>query len=135
MNDVCSSPRHSWLLSIAVFILILIAQLALVAAAGTDIPFHDQWDAEGRWLYPACRDGTLHIADLLRPHNEHRITWTHLLNLGLFIANGQWDPLAQMIAIAVIRSICGAGIAWYVARRLSWKGCAAVGTVVTVAFL
>ena len=35
----------------------------LVAVAGTDIPFHDQWDVEGRTFYPAWREGTLAAGD------------------------------------------------------------------------
>src|SRR5687768_10723363 len=101
--------------SASVFVLVLLLQLGLVALAGTDIPFHDQWDVEGRWLYPGWRDGTLTAADFLRPHNEHRILWTHLLNLGIFVVNGQWDPMVQLCAIAVLRAACAAGVAWPVA--------------------
>ncbi len=118
----------------AVFLAVLAAQLALVAACGTDIPFQDQWDAEGR-LYAAWRDGTLTAADLFRPWNEHRIVWTHLLNLGLFAANGQWDPLVQLAAIALLRAAIAAGLARAVARDLSARGRIAVAAAVTVAFL
>ena len=96
----------------AVFIVVLAAQLALVAVAGTDIPFHDQWNIEGEWLYPGWCDGTLRPWALLQPFNEHRILWTHLLNLGLFVVNGQWDPLVQLGAIAVLRAACAGGFAW-----------------------
>ena len=37
-------------------------------------------------------------------------------NLGLFAANGQWDPLVQLTAMAVLRAACAAGLAWGVAR-------------------
>ncbi|MBL9202721.1 MAG: hypothetical protein JNL39_19565 [Opitutaceae bacterium] len=119
----------------AVFLAVLGAQLALVAACGTDIPFHDQWNIEGQWLYPAWRDGTLTFGGLLQAFNEHRILWTHLLNLGIFAANGQWDPLVQLVAIAVLRAACAAGLAWVVARELSPRGRVAVAAVVAVAFL
>src|SRR5688572_5171736 len=124
-----SSPRYAWVLFVGVFFLVLVAQLTLVSFAGTDIPFHDEWDVEGNWLYPAFRDGTLVPADFLRLHNEHRIAWTHLLNVALFTANGQWDPLVQMLAIAVLRAACAAGLAWQVAKHLPWSGRTAVGTV------
>ena len=101
--------RRRWLLPAAVFALVLAVQLFLVARVGTDIPFQDQWDVEGRALYPAWRDGTWHAADLFRPHNEHRILWTRLLDLALFAANGQWDPLVQLAASAVLRA-AGAAI-------------------------
>jgi hypothetical protein len=118
-----------------VFASVLGAQLALVAAAGTDAPFHDQWNVEGQWLYPAWRDGTLRFSDLLRPVNEHRIVWTHLLNLGLFAADGQWDPLVQLAAMALLRATCAAGLAWGVARGLSGAAQAAVAAAVVWAFL
>jgi hypothetical protein len=118
-----------------VFLVVLAAQLALVAACGTDIPFHDQWNIEGQWLYPAWRDGTLTFGGLVQAFNEHRILWTHLLNLGLFAANGQWDPLVQLVAIAVLRAGCAAGLAWAVAKDLSRRGRIAVAAIVAVAFL
>ncbi len=104
MSGEESPLRTRWLLPAAAFCLVLVAQLWLVAAAGTDIPFHDQWDVEGRRLYPALRDGTASVADLFRPHNEHRIVWTHLLNRTLFSLNGQWDPLVQLAAGAFLHA-------------------------------
>ena len=100
------------------FLLVLIPQLAFVAVAGTDIPFHDQWNVEGQWLYPKWADGTLTAGAVLQPLNEHRIAWTHGLNLSLFVLNGQWDPLVQLAAIALLRAACAAGLAWVVAADL-----------------
>jgi hypothetical protein len=114
----------AWLLPVTVFCLVLVAQLWLVAAAGTDIPFHDQWDAEGRGLYPTLRDGTASVADLFRPHNEHRIVWTNLLNRGLFSLNGQWDPLVQLAAGAFVHAAAAAllvvGLMRGTAPALGW---------------
>ena len=124
-----------WMLPVAVGALVLVAQLGLVAHAGTDVPFQDQWDVEGRWLYPAATEGTLRFVDLLRPHNEHRLLWTHLLNLGLFSANGQWDPLVQMAAIAVLRAGCAGLLVWCLARGWSGPGRWLAGAGVAVAFL
>lgn len=128
------SPRE-WRLPLAVFVGVFVPQVVLVALAGTDIPFHDQWNIEGQWLYPAWRDGTLTLAGLLQPFNEHRILWTHLLNLGLLVANGQWDPLVQMVAIAVLRAGCAAGLAWQVAKGTTGLARFAVAAGVTLAFL
>jgi hypothetical protein len=123
------------MLPVAVSALVLVAQLWLVAHAGTDVPFQDQWDVEGRWLYPAAADGTLRFVDLLRPHNEHRLLWTHLLNLGLFSVNGQWDPLVQMVAIAVLRAGCAGLLVYCLARGWSGQGRWLAGAGVAVAFL
>jgi hypothetical protein len=48
MNTSVSSRRRQWILAAAVFLFVAAAQLWLVARAGTDIPFHDQWNIEGR---------------------------------------------------------------------------------------
>jgi hypothetical protein len=111
MNDGQPTGRARWFLPAGVFGLVLVAQVWLVAVAGTDIPFQDQWDAEGRGLYPALLDGTARTADLFRPHNEHRIFWTRLLNLGLFSLNGQWDPLVQLTAGALLHAAVAALLA------------------------
>lgn len=89
---------------------VIAATAGLVAVAGTDAPFQDQWDAEGRTLLPAWSDGTWRFADLFQPHNEHRIFWTQLLNLTLFATNGQWDPLVQQLANAGLRGLVAAAV-------------------------
>ena len=122
-------------LSLGVFAFVLGLQLFLVARVGTDIPYQDQWDVEGRNLYPAWRDGTWHAADLLRAHNEHRILWTRLLDLALFSANGQWDPLVQLAANAVLRAAGAALLAWLLARGLGRTGQWLVGAGVILVFL
>ncbi|MCX6955749.1 MAG: hypothetical protein NTV51_26695, partial [Verrucomicrobia bacterium] len=125
----------AWTWALAVFAAVLVAQLALVAATGTDIPFQDQWNIEGERLYPAWRDGTWRMVDLFQPLNEHRIFWSQLLNLGLFAWNGQWDPLVQLVVIALLRAGCAAGIAWAVMRTAEGRGKIAVAVGVTAAFL
>jgi len=118
-----------------VFAAVLVADLLLVWRAGTDIPLHDQWNIEGAWLYPAWIDGTLRLPDLFRTFNEHRIVWTHLLNLALFSANGQWDPLVQMVAIGVMRSACAAVLVWQFGKSFGSAGRIGFGLLVIMAFL
>jgi hypothetical protein len=118
-----------------VFAFVLAAQLFLVARAGTDIPFQDQWDVEGRALYPAWREGTGYAADLWRPHNEHRIGWTQALDLALFAVNGQWDPLVQLAAGALLRAAVAAGLAAMLARGAGPGGRVGVALGVALAFL
>ncbi|HTX66287.1 MAG TPA: hypothetical protein VMD31_10990 [Opitutaceae bacterium] len=110
-TGAAAAGGRGWALPAAVALAVAGLQLWLVARAGTDVPFYDQWGVEGRWLYPAWLDGTLRFVDLLRPHNEHHIFWTNLLNLGLFSADGQWDPLVQLAAIIALRAACAAGLA------------------------
>lgn len=130
-----ASRLAGWWAPAAVFLLVGGAQLWLVARAGTDLPFQDQWDAEGRLLYPAWIDGTLRATDLLRAHNEHRIVWTHLLNLALFAFNGQWDPLVQLVVGAGLRAAVAAGLVWTIAGKLGAGTRVVVAAGVTLAFL
>lgn len=115
MADV-PTPRLRWLPAAAVFLAVAAAQLWLVAGAGTDIPFQDQWDVEGRGLYPALVDGSLHAGDLLQAHNEHRILWTRVLDVALFAANGQWDPLVQLVAGAGLHALLAGWLTLVLAR-------------------
>lgn len=135
MSAAPAPARRRAALAATVFTAVLAAQLVLVAGVGTDIPWHDQWDAEGRGLYPALCDGTLGAADLLRPHNEHRIAWTHALNLALFALNGQWDPLVQLAAAALVRAAAAAGLVWCLTARIGPLAAGAITAGVTVAFL
>lgn len=121
MNHGHPTCRVRWLWPAAVFAVVLGAQLWLVAAAGTDIPFQDQWDAEGRGLYPAVQDDAVDTRMLLRAHNEHRIFWTQLLNWGLFAANGQWDPLMQLGVNALLHA-AGAALLAAGLRRTGISG-------------
>ena len=134
-NGPARTGRVGWPLPAAMFGFVLAVQLFLIARIGTDIPYQDQWDVEGHRLYPAWRAGTSHAADLLRAHNEHRILWTKLLDLALFSINGQWDPLVQLAADAVIRAAAAALLAWMLARGFGRKGKWLVATGVGLAFL
>jgi len=123
--------RFPWFV-LAVFAFVFGADLAVIAAAGTDIPFHEQWDVEGRRLLPAWVDGSLTASDLFHPHNEHRIVWTLLLNLGLFAFNGQWDPLVQLVACGLLRAGVAAGLAGWLGsgRRTEMRLVIAAGVAI-----
>lgn len=114
------------------FVVVLVVQLILVAAAGTDIPFHDQWDVEGRGLYPAMNTASGGSPSVFAAHNEHRIVWTHLLNRTLFALNGQWDPLVQLAVNAGLHALVAGALVWFLtpglARRATWL----LGAVVTL---
>jgi hypothetical protein len=131
-----SPVRLHWIAPALVFCLVAAVQLWLVAAVGTDIPYQDQWDAEGSSLYPQWQDGTFRIADVFQPHNEHRIVWTKLLDLSLFMINGQWDPLVQLFVGALLRAAVAAAImAGLLVGVRSATSRAAGVVVVTLAFL
>ena len=113
----------------------LAAQWWLVACAGTDIPFQDQWDVEGKWLYPAWCDGTLRFGDFFQAWNGHRIVWTHLLNFSLFVLNGQWDPLLQMAVGAGLHAFGAGFIVYNMAGGIGRKAQGYLAVGVVLAFL
>ncbi len=125
-----AAPRSPWLAVAAVFVLVLAAQLWLVAVAGTDIPLLDQWDVEGRWIYPRWLSGEFQAADWIYAGNENRMFWTHGLDLLLLTLNGQWDPLVQLCANAGLRAAVAAGLVALVVR--TWPVGGRTGTVLIV---
>ena len=132
MSGEKSTKSTRWPMPAAVFGLVAAAQLWLVAIAGTDIPFQDQWDAEGRGLYPAVRDGSAAVADLFKPHNEHRIAWTQGLNRVLFSLNGQWDPLVQLTVGALLHAAIAALLASRLAAGTAGRARWLLGLAVTL---
>jgi hypothetical protein len=73
----------------------------LAATYATNIPYLDQWGAEGLDLYLKIQNGSLRLADLFAPHNEHRIFFTHLQNLALFQLSGAWLPKLEIAVNAL----------------------------------
>ncbi|OZI20935.1 hypothetical protein CAL26_26125 [Bordetella genomosp. 9] len=85
------------------FALLLVgARWWLIHHHGSPVPYWDQWDGEAATLYGPYVKGDLSWAMLFEPHNEHRILTTRLFALGLFIVNGSWNPLLQMVLNAVV---------------------------------
>ena len=101
------------------FILVWGTKLNLINAFGSDVPFWDQWHIDGM-LFPSVLDGTLDPSSLFLPHNEHRILFTRLLDILLLKLNGQWDPIAQMVANSLLYSLILTGLClvlWRLAGR------------------
>jgi hypothetical protein len=86
----------------ALFAVVYGARLWLVDDFGSPVPFWDEWDAEGGQLFKPFLLGQLHLSSLFDGHNEHRIVLTRLLELGLFRADGMWDPRLEMVVNATI---------------------------------
>ena len=108
-HDLVSPPLRitdwpTFFILAGVFFSIFASKLFLIANFGSAIPFWDQWDGEARNLLIPFLEGRYHLPDLFSPHNEHRIALTRLLVLGLFILNGQWDPLVSMVAQAALHA-------------------------------
>jgi hypothetical protein len=99
--DICRTA-----LLLAAFACLLVgAKWMLIHAYANPTPFWDQWDGEADLLYAPYAAGKLHWLSLFDPHNEHRILTTRLLALLLFVVNGQWNPLLQMVVNAVLHAL------------------------------
>lgn len=68
--------------------------LSLVLALHIDVPYYDQWDLLP--LLHAYYQGTLHVQDLLLPHNGHILLFPKIVMLGLAILT-QWNTLAEVL--------------------------------------
>jgi hypothetical protein len=113
------------MMTLGFLFLVVGARWWLIHRYGSSVPFWDQWDGEAATLYGPYLKGDLSWAKLLEPHNEHRIVTTRLFALGLFIANGLWNPLLQMLLNAVIIGGVLALLLSYLNRALSaGEGCA-----------
>lgn len=110
---------QSWLLLAAVLLLVLGGKLQQIDRYGSDLPYWDQWDAEGDQLLVPSLEGRLDRETLFQAHNEHRILFTRLMALGLFAANEQrWDARVELIANAVLHALVAVMIAGFATRFL-----------------
>lgn len=82
-----SHKLYVLLVSIVTFILLIKIRAHAIACYGVELPFWDQWDGEVLRLYYTFLDGNLGIKDFFLPANEHRIFYTRVLNLLVFIYN------------------------------------------------
>ncbi|MCP4762763.1 MAG: hypothetical protein GY870_13370, partial [archaeon] len=97
-----------------VFMIIFGLRTFLVGLYGVNLPFSDVWDAEAFTLYIPYLKDTLTLNNIWLNHNEHRIVFTKILNLSLFIINNGWNPVLNMVIQSIIPSITGAFFAlWY----------------------
>ncbi|HLP07351.1 MAG TPA: hypothetical protein VK178_04235 [Opitutaceae bacterium] len=102
---------------VGLFLVAVAVKWWLIARVGSDLPWIDQWGPEAD-LYRQWLSGALRWRDFFQPANEHRIVFTHLLNLGLLRLNGQWDPLLQMAVNALLNAAGTAVLAWWIGRGL-----------------
>jgi hypothetical protein len=115
-----------WLL--AIFLVVLGAQLWVAWLYGSPIPFWDQWD-EAVTLFKPWVEGHLTWADIFAPASDHRIVLTHLLDLSLTWVNGRWDPLLQMTVNAFFHAAFACGLAFCVWHFLGRKNGGLIGVL------
>ncbi|MBI3885830.1 MAG: hypothetical protein HY302_08915 [Opitutae bacterium] len=100
------------------------AKLALLHFYSSDLPFSDQWAAEGnavvRWILGAQMQWSFFFF----PHGEHTPALTRIVDLGLFWLNGdQWDSRVEMLA-SVALHVLGVLVLWQfvcVALARRWR--------------
>jgi hypothetical protein len=92
---------------VGVFFLIYGAKSTLIGAAGSPLPYSDQWNFEALGLYRPYLSGTLDWNQLLAPYNEHRMFFTRLLLLGMFELRGGWDPIFDMLVNGLFAAFAG----------------------------
>jgi hypothetical protein len=103
---------------VALFCFAVAVKWWVIGWVGSDLPWIDQWGPEAE-LYRRWLSDTLRWSDFFVPANEHRIVFTHLLNLGLLRLNGQWDPLLQMFVNALLNAAGIVFLAWWLGRGLA----------------
>lgn len=106
-----TGPRLSFLPLCGAALFVFATRLWLIRTWGSPLPFWDQWDAEALSLFLPWLRGDFDWRELLRPHNEHRIALTRLLDLSLLELRGFWDVWAQQILNAILHAATAAAVA------------------------
>lgn len=75
-------------------LLIALITAAFIARFGVNVPHWDEWQASAPVVLRTA-DGTLTLADLLKPHDQPRIFFTHLTT-ALVTAWAAWDVRVEM---------------------------------------
>jgi hypothetical protein len=127
-----SLPR--WLLLAGFCLTIFGGKLWLVNTAASDLPTWDQWDAESEVVLRPWLEGWMGAKEIFHPHNEHRVVVTKLFVLGLFIANGQWDALVEIVAGAAVHVLSALALLLLGQRWLRGAWLAAYGGLLILLF-
>lgn len=88
MKFIKSIDRNNFYIGIIAFLIVLFSRVCHIYLYGVDVPWADSWDGEIEKLYFKYLDETISINDIFSQANEHYIIFTKLMNLVLFILNG-----------------------------------------------
>ncbi len=111
--------RQSLLCAGIATLFILLVRIWLLARYSSSVPSWDAWGAEATPLYGDWINGTFTWSNLWAWHNEHRIFFTRVLDLGLFLANQmQWDVRVQTLASSTLCSLVAGGSMWWILRHV-----------------
>lgn len=87
------------------FLLTLGLRFALLRDRAVDLPFHDQWDAEGLHLLRPWKAGANLAPYLFRFHNEHHPVLTKLIALMFAAGDGMWSALPQLLLNTIFQGL------------------------------
>jgi hypothetical protein len=116
------------------FAIVVGARWGVLNRFGTDLPQWDQWDAEGLHLLAPWFQHRFTLGELFLAHNEHRVVLTKLVNLGLTLANGQWDQRLEAVVNAFLPALIATALFSMAARHVVGKWHAPLFLVIASAF-
>ena len=96
--------RTGVVILVALFSVVLGSKLLLIVHYGSPVPYWDQWAAEAKDLYVPFFNKTLTASSWFASYAEHRILFTRVLAIGLLQLAGEWDPVLQMMANAILHT-------------------------------
>ncbi|MDA1372843.1 MAG: hypothetical protein O2971_19100 [Proteobacteria bacterium] len=100
-----SIKKYDYPMMVGAFLIVLGAMLWTVQFYGFSVPFYDEWEAEANWLYRLYEQESLGLSEIFAPHNGHRIVFTRMAALSLYVVNGGWDPQLQLIMSAFLHAL------------------------------
>jgi len=127
-------PIASIVVALGLALVVLGAKWSLIEHYAGPGPFGDQWKAEVEELYLPAVVGEFDWRVLFKPHNEHRIVLTRLLDCVLFRLGGnRHDPKLQMVVDALLHAVFFGVVAVWLTRSGSQQ--AILPTVVLLVVL
>jgi hypothetical protein len=110
VRTVLMGGRKERLCFAGLFLFVLGARLLCIQHVGESFHFIDPWVHEMWALYLPFLDGNFSWHHLFAPCNEHRLFFTRVLSLGVFLFNGQWDNLVLASVNALMYSTIALGL-------------------------
>lgn len=111
--------HFGWVLSL--FLVGLGVKFWLIQSSGSPFPYWDEWEGEAIDVFIPWVQHQFSLLKLFQAHNEHRIVFTKICELGLFLANGQWDSRLEMVFNAFVHSGAIACFGWLLVSLLGKK--------------
>ena len=110
--------RRKLLSFVILFFTILLSKNLFISNFALDIPLDDQWNGELMSIYKPFEEGSLSWKDLFASHNEHRIFFTRIFNLSIYILNGnRWDHVLVIRLQSILASLIPILIVFFLYRN------------------